>query len=127
MEQRRDAAARHLPYWQDYTGHSLASITRGPQMTTIVILTITINTLTAVLIAIIAKMIVNRRRRKAKFIKDAVFVVDAFDQANTGGAIENTGSRGMILRDAVNDLRRELNRDIKRTILTCDEAKPRSY
>ena len=45
------------------------------------------------------------------------WVVDLFDQANTGAAIENMGSRGQELSRAVDDLRNVLNRDQKTTIL----------
>lgn len=52
----------------------------------------------------------------------ATYVVNAFDQANTNKAIVNLGSRGCILRDAVNELRQELNKEVQRTILTYEEA-----
>ena len=59
-----------------------------------------------------------------EIIKDAIRVVNAFDQANTNGAIENMGSRGVILRDAIKDLRENLNSDGKNTWLTNEQAQP---
>jgi len=47
----------------------------------------------------------------------AIWVVDAYDQANTGAAIENMGSRGQILNRAVDNLRKILNGYFKRTTL----------
>jgi hypothetical protein len=55
-------------------------------------------------------------------IKRAIWVVDAFDQANTNNVVVNTGSRGCILRDAINDLREALNKWTQRTILTHEQA-----
>lgn len=52
----------------------------------------------------------------------AVNVVNMFDQANTNNAVERLGSRGIILRNAVNELRRELNRIEKLTILGEDDV-----
>ncbi|MCK4799389.1 hypothetical protein KAS31_00245 [Candidatus Parcubacteria bacterium] len=57
-----------------------------------------------------------------EIIKDSIRVVNAFDQANTNGAIENMGSRGVILRDAIKDLRENLNSDGKSTFLTNEQA-----
>jgi len=48
----------------------------------------------------------------------AVNVVDMFDQANTGHTIEKMGDgRGMLLKDAISKLRRNLNSDKQRTTL----------
>ena len=49
--------------------------------------------------------------------KAAAWAVDAFDQANTNAAIESLGSRGKILSEAINDLRRLLNKKKQITIL----------
>jgi len=53
----------------------------------------------------------------------AIWVVDLFDQANTNHAIQNLGSRGNILFDAINDLRRALNKNGKMTALTEEQVK----
>lgn len=41
-------------------------------------------------------------------IYEAQCMVDLFDQANTGGAIRNLGSRGKLAADQANDLRAAL-------------------
>jgi len=55
--------------------------------------------------------------------KAAANVVDMFDQANTGNAIENLGSRGRLLKEAIRILRRALNRDSQQTALSEEQAK----
>lgn len=53
----------------------------------------------------------------------ATEVVDMFDQANTGGAIEvGLGYRGKLLKDVITALRRELNPNGQQTILTEEQA-----
>lgn len=56
-------------------------------------------------------------------LEAAVYVVDMFDQANTGHSIETSGSRGEILKDAIERLRVSLNTDHQRTILTSEQAR----
>lgn len=56
-------------------------------------------------------------------IDDAVTVVNMFDQANTNGAIESLGSRGRLLKEAIENLRADLNATGKRTILDAYQAK----
>lgn len=59
-------------------------------------------------------------------VEEMIEVVNAFDQANTNSAIEGgLGSRGEILKDAINELRELLNKGKKRTILTSKQAKPK--
>ena len=43
-----------------------------------------------------------------KVIVDAMWAVDAFDQANTNAAVVRLGSRGQILGRAIDDLRKSL-------------------
>jgi len=52
----------------------------------------------------------------------ATNVVDLFDQANTASAIENLGSRGALLKQAIAGLRFKLNSEKQRTILTGDQV-----
>lgn len=61
--------------------------------------------------------------KQKKLLKGAIFVVDLFDQANTGGAIENLGHRGEILKSAIDDLRDIINENGKLTILTREQTK----
>ena len=56
----------------------------------------------------------------------AIWVIDLYDQANTGGALIKNASnpnRGRILKEAIEDLRAVLNRDQQKTILTAEQAK----
>jgi hypothetical protein len=55
-------------------------------------------------------------------IKNAIRVVDAFDQANTGKAVEKLGERGLRLQSVVEGLRKILNADKKMTTLTAEQA-----
>ena len=55
-------------------------------------------------------------------IEKAVTVVDMYDQANTGKAIEQLGDRGVILDEAIEALREILNRDEQRTTLTAEQV-----
>ncbi|MBI2596356.1 hypothetical protein HYW46_06505 [Candidatus Daviesbacteria bacterium] len=55
-------------------------------------------------------------------LEGAVYVIDMFDQANTNHAIENLGSRGYILKDAIERLRIIFNSDHQRTILDSEQA-----
>ncbi|MFA5829249.1 MAG: hypothetical protein WC843_02025 [Candidatus Gracilibacteria bacterium] len=58
------------------------------------------------------------KRKEPETVDEAAkWVVDLFDQANTGGAIENMGSRGQEVSNAIDDLRRALNRDGKKTVI----------
>jgi hypothetical protein len=57
-----------------------------------------------------------------KLQKLAGNVVDMFDQANTGKVIERLGHRGNVLKQAIEDLRREVNKKQKVTILTWEQA-----
>ena len=60
----------------------------------------------------------------AKIIEEAAHVVNAFDQANTGRyLVETLGRRGEILELCVRDLRRVLNANQKRTILTEEQVR----
>ena len=52
----------------------------------------------------------------------AVWVVDAFDQANTGKVIIALGNRGQILSDAIRDLRAALLRQGVPTTLRQDQV-----
>jgi hypothetical protein len=54
-------------------------------------------------------------------VRKAVTVVDMYDQANTGRAVKNLGTRGILLDEAIEELREILNRDEKRTILTAEQ------
>ena len=54
-------------------------------------------------------------------IEAAVNVVDMFDQANTNQKVEKLGSRGEILKEAVERLRGIVNKDAQRTILSRDQ------
>jgi len=45
-----------------------------------------------------------------------------FDQANTNRIIEKLGSRGLILKDAIADLRFKLNEGEQKTILRGDQV-----
>lgn len=60
-----------------------------------------------------------------KLLKEAVAVVNLFDQANTGRTIELLGSRGIIVKGAIDDLRDVVNKDRKLTILTREQASGR--
>ena len=57
-----------------------------------------------------------------KIVQHAIHVVNMFDQANTGDAIENMGHYGIILKDAIRILRKHLNKDQQRTYLTEEQA-----
>lgn len=56
-----------------------------------------------------------------KIIFAAVQVVNMFDQTGTGKVVES--SREALLRIAIQELRKELNKDKQRTWLTEDQAK----
>lgn len=60
--------------------------------------------------------------KKSKLQQLAVDVVDMFDQANTGKTIENLGSRGEELRNAVQRLRKHLNKKSQTTILSAQQV-----
>lgn len=54
-----------------------------------------------------------------------IVVIDMFDQANTNNAIiENLGSRGQVLLEAISDLRDTINRGGQKTILNRDQVGP---
>ena len=61
-----------------------------------------------------------KEKSKETLEEAAIWVVDLFDQANTGGFIEQR-SRGKILAEAVDDLRRILNVVKKKTTLDQDQ------
>jgi hypothetical protein len=52
----------------------------------------------------------------------AINVVDMFDQANTNNAVENLGTRGSILKEAVAELRFKINSEEQKTILKGDQV-----
>jgi len=52
----------------------------------------------------------------------ATNVVDMFDQSNTSNLIENLGTRGVILKEAIAELRFKLNSEEQKTILTGDQV-----
>lgn len=54
--------------------------------------------------------------------ESAIYVVNMFDQANTGGAVENLGSRGRLLKQAIEELRVVINKHRKKTILTSKQV-----
>jgi hypothetical protein len=58
-----------------------------------------------------------------EMIRKAVRVVDMYDQANTGNAVQNLGTRGAILDEAIEELREILNRDKQRTALTAEQRR----
>lgn len=64
----------------------------------------------------------NREQEPETLESAATWVVDLFDQANTGHAIELMGSRGEILKGAIEDLRNILNSDSQKTILDTKQA-----
>ncbi len=47
----------------------------------------------------------------------ALLVVNSFDSANTGDAIERMGPQGFIVSRAIDSLREALNKDEQKTIL----------
>lgn len=57
-----------------------------------------------------------------KLLEEAIAAVNLFDQANTGGAIELLGSRGVIAKGAIDNLRNVINKDRKLTILIREQA-----
>jgi len=52
----------------------------------------------------------------------AINVVDMFDQANTNDVIQKLGSRGVILKEAIAELRFTLNLEGQKTLLTGDQV-----
>lgn len=61
--------------------------------------------------------------KPSRLVHDAAWVVNMFDSANTGKAIENMpGGKGEALQKAIEDLRQELNRKSQTTILTTEQA-----
>jgi len=59
---------------------------------------------------------------KSVLVRQAVRVVDAFDQANIGKNIAGLGPKGKILNEEIAVLRRILNEDQKRTTFTQEEV-----
>lgn len=59
---------------------------------------------------------------KLDLTKAAVNVVNMFDQANTNKTVEQLGTRGQLLKEAVERLRDIVNKDTKRTILSRELA-----
>ena len=64
----------------------------------------------------------NREQEPETLESAATWVVDLFDQANTSHAVELLGSRGEILKGAIEDLRNILNADSQKTILDGRQA-----
>jgi hypothetical protein len=52
----------------------------------------------------------------------ATYVVDVFDQANTNNVIENLGTRGKMVKEAIAELRFRINSDGQKTILSGDQV-----
>ena len=59
---------------------------------------------------------------KSVLVKQAVRVVNVFDQANVGKNIVGLGAKGKILNEEIAVLRRILNEDQKRTTFTQEEV-----
>ena len=55
-------------------------------------------------------------------IDTSVQVVNMFDQANTAKVFEKLGSRGVLLKEAIEELRSVLNDDTQRTTLSNEQA-----
>lgn len=57
------------------------------------------------------------------FEEAAINVVNMFDQVNTNDTVENIGSRGMLLKGAIDDLRAIINEKEQKTILSQDQVR----
>jgi hypothetical protein len=66
--------------------------------------------------------VLQAQRLESRRLKAAVNVVNMFDQVNRGRSVENMGDRGILLKQAIEDLRIQVNSDQQRTILTSEQA-----